>query len=408
MKQLELINPSQFTDPSRMQPHLTFKANLELGRHGWLRLTPAYGVHLVERLASSLNEGDMVLDPFCGTGTTALVCAQRGIAAETVDVNPFLIWLTKAKCDTYTESDYEAAAGLLIHSAQGTHWTPPIHDIEKWWDTTVLQKLANIYRQIQDAPVGEKSRNLLKASFCRLIVKTANVTFGHQSMSFKRNMAVVNGEISEFLDCEFDAILKETIAGAMVSPKTTARALLGDSRSLDKLLPKSRYTAVITSPPYPNRMSYIRELRPYMYWLGFLKNGRQASELDWQAIGGTWGTATSNLTKWAPDATVPHEGFYETIHAIKQGASPILAPYVHKYFVDTVHHLRSLMPCMKRGGRLYYVVGNSKFYNTMLHTEKIYASIMRAEGFEDIEVENIRKRSSKKELFEFVVKAKKN
>ncbi|WP_322490103.1 hypothetical protein [Chloroflexus sp.] len=37
---------------------------------------------------------------------------------------------------------------------------------------------------------------------------------------------------------------------------------------------------VITSPPYPNRMSYIRELRPYMYWLGYLNNGRDAGELD--------------------------------------------------------------------------------------------------------------------------------
>lgn len=27
--------------------HLTFRANMGVGRHGWLRLTPAYGVRLV-------------------------------------------------------------------------------------------------------------------------------------------------------------------------------------------------------------------------------------------------------------------------------------------------------------------------------------------------------------------------
>ena len=42
-------------------------------------------------------------------------------------------------------------------------------------------------------------------------------------------------------------------------------------------------------------MSYIRELRPYMYWLGILENARDTGELDWSAIGGTWGVATSRL-----------------------------------------------------------------------------------------------------------------
>src|SRR5712691_6976564 len=66
--------------------HLTFKANTKQGRHGWLRLTPAYSVHLVEELVSKCNQEDLVLDPFCGTGTTALACVQSGITCHTVDI----------------------------------------------------------------------------------------------------------------------------------------------------------------------------------------------------------------------------------------------------------------------------------------------------------------------------------
>ncbi len=84
--------------PLRRRDDLTFKANLRDSRHGWIRLTPAYSVHLVaEILDAERPEGGLVLDPFCGTGTTALVCAERGIAAETTDINPFLIWLAQAK-----------------------------------------------------------------------------------------------------------------------------------------------------------------------------------------------------------------------------------------------------------------------------------------------------------------------
>jgi hypothetical protein len=252
--------------------------------------------------------------------------------------------------------------------------------------------------------MGEKARNLLKASFCQIVIKTANVNFGHQSMGFKP--AGKNSHLAGALDAEFANLLLETSGSALENPKATSTARIGDSRNLDQALSEPRYSAVITSPPYPNRMSYIRELRPYMYWLGFLDSGKQAGELDWQAIGGTWGCATSNLTKWIADVSVPHEGFYETVHSIKKRSS-ILSLYVHKYFVDVVQHIRSLKPCVKRGGLLYYVVGNSKFYDTMLQTQEIYASIMQDAGFEVTAVDNIRKRSSKKELFEFIVRAKK-
>ena len=53
---------------------LTFKGNANHTRYGWLRLTPAYSVLLVEQLLDAhCQPDDVVLDPFCGTGTTSLV-----------------------------------------------------------------------------------------------------------------------------------------------------------------------------------------------------------------------------------------------------------------------------------------------------------------------------------------------
>ena len=50
----------------------TFKYNLSMGRHGWLRLTPAYSVRLVEEILESLTYTPKgILEPFSGTGTTA-------------------------------------------------------------------------------------------------------------------------------------------------------------------------------------------------------------------------------------------------------------------------------------------------------------------------------------------------
>ena len=122
------------------------------------------------------------------------------------------------------------------------------------------------------------------------------------------------------------------------------RALLCDARDLGARLSPDRFACVITSPPYPNRMSYIRELRPYMYWLGYLSDGRAAGQLDWQAIGGTWGCATSNVAKWEPTQPVeiPYRGFTKLLGRISE-KSPVLARYVHKYFHDMVCYLHILI-----------------------------------------------------------------
>jgi len=51
-------------------------------------------------------------------------------------------------------------------------------------------------------------------------------------------------------------------------------------------------------------------------------------------------------------------------------------------------------------------MGNSKFYDTLVPVEKLYAALLAQLGFEHIVVEPIRKRNSKKELVEFCVQAR--
>lgn len=400
--------------PPRQRAHLTFKANQSLGRHNWLRLTPAYSRHLVDQLVRALGPCDHVLDPFCGTGTTALTCAEHGIRADTVDINPFLVWLANAKFTTYTKEERAEAerfqARLRLPAEKNGFWHPPLADIEKWWTEEELAPLSSLFNSIKEAAVSESARNLLFSAFCRVAIETAAVSFGHQSMSFKPR----NGENGILKSCareQVSDLFRRRIAEILEAADTEldgslARAFLGDSRNLHETL-RAKYSCVITSPPYPNRMSYIRELRPYMYWLGYLQNGRQAGELDWQAIGGTWGCATSNLMRWQPSeaARVPFQGLDTMISGISQ-RSEVLGRYVHKYFEDCVHHFRSLARVLHGGATVHYIVGNSKFYDEMVHTEEIYAALMRDNGFENVRIENIRKRNSKRELFEFVVRGR--
>jgi hypothetical protein len=404
-------------DPARLgrRDELTFRANLKNARYGWLRLTPAYSVHLVAQLLDEhAMPGARVLDPFCGTGTTSLVCAERGLACDTTDINPFLVWLARAKTRRYTtaEIDTFTAAARKIASAmtreRAAAWAPPIHKIDRWWSAPSLAALGRgrsaILRARADLPAH--AADLLDVAFCRAMIESASVSFGHQSMSFRKGDHAPSS--AEEVAARFTRAASAIAVAASSPIQRAPSAHLIDARDLSSL-PRDSFDCVLTSPPYPNRMSYVRELRPYMYWLGYLEGSRDAGELDWRAIGGTWGCATSNVAKWsapADAAAVPFDGFDAIVAAIAE-RSEVLARYVAKYFHDATLHAASLFDVMKRGGSAHYIVGNSKFYDVMLPVESIYAAIFEAAGFADARITTIRKRTSKKELFEFVVSASK-
>jgi hypothetical protein len=403
------------TRPPGQKKELTFKGNGGAGRHGWLRLTPAYSLRVVEDLLAGVPRGEKVLDPFSGTGTTPLVCAAAGIEGHAVDINPFLVWLGNTKLRAFDPAQVEcfrrAAASVVERcdaASDAPVWMPALHQIEKWWDPDELAALAALHGRIHAVRRPPEIRDLLRLAFCRVMITSAHVSFGHQSMSFKRRRkeALLFDNSPDTASAYLAAC--EDIAGTLAVPLKSAqcRVILGDSRELPTVLPGRDYTRVITSPPYPNRMSYIRELRPYMYWLGFLENGRQAGELDWQAIGGTWGCATSMLKDWAPDRAggIPHPKFAGIVKEI-DARHPLLGAYVDKYFHDMRRHLEGLHVVLAPGARCHYVVGNSKFYDTLLPTEELFAALFEACGFDRVGIRTLRKRTSKKELYEFIVEA---
>jgi hypothetical protein len=397
--------------PSTLNERFTHKANLKSTRFGWLRLTPAYSVHLVSDLADPTFS--RVLDPFCGTGTTALVCGEKGIAADTTDINPFLVWLAEVKTRLYSDKSVREFMALAdatidrVHKEDFEAWLPPIHDILKWWDKPVLETLGKLMAAIHEleANSSKAAVDLLKITFCRTVIDFAHVSFGHQSMSFKRrdDDHPLLLDVDDKLAANWRAHSREIFQAAQSPVLVEPRVLGIDARNLSEFLPENHYDAVITSPPYPNRMSYIRELRPYMYWLDYLRDGKEAGALDWKAIGGTWGSATSNVAKWSnPGTEIPFEGFAKVVAGIAQ-KSALLANYVHKYFVDIWNHLESLKGVLQAEASVNYIVGNSKFYDVLLPVEQIFAAMFREVGFSSVSVRAIRKRTSKKELFEFVV-----
>jgi len=294
-----------------------------------------------------------------------------------------------------------------------------MHNIQRWWDVEPLNFLTKFKAALDETACEEDAtRLLLLVVFCRLLIKLSNAAFNHQSMSFKDKVDTSHSQKGQGLlfdiepDLAYCALAEgqQVLDSASDNPAGTGRVIAGDSRSVSRIL-SGVYDLLITSPPYPNRMSYIRELRPYMYWLGYLKNARDAGDMDWSAIGGTWGIATSRLGEWQRSSDGFCPSYLDTILSRirdadgKSGA--LLSNYVAKYFEDMWCHIRDVVNVIAPGGMVHYVVGNSRFYNTLVPVERLFADMLAEAGFRNVRITRIRKRNSKKELYEFDVSARK-
>jgi hypothetical protein len=407
------------TQDRKQNSELTFKGNEGLSRHGWLRLTPAYGVRLVDAELAANPDAQRVLDPFSGTGTTGVSSAQVGRHCELLDLNPFLIWLARTKTRSYTANELSTATELMCSITdyarsnwQTDLWEPPIRNIDRWWSPSSRAALRALRAGCDKYDGAGHELDLVLVAFCQVIIDASSAAFNHVSMSFKdvkHDHVYAQVEGVELLIADFKARASHIIEQAFAPLLGSSTVHLADSRDVAAAI-SAPVDLLLTSPPYCNRMSYIRELRPYMYWLRFFEQSSDAGELDWQAIGGTWGTATSRLMTHTP-ADLPPLGtpFLDVLRSIAsahdQKNAQLLSNYVRKYFTDVWTHIQGAAIVVRPGGKVVYVVGNSTFFGNVVATEEYYATLLARAGFVDVEIERLRKRNSNKALYEYAVRA---
>ena len=397
----------------KQNSQFTFKYNKKLGRHGWLRLTPAYSVKMVEQILDNLDYSPAcVFEPFSGTGTTELVCANKGITSFAYDINPFLVWLASVKTKKYTDDQisnfnnarYEIAE-KVVDAKEYTY--PNIYNIERWWHHNQLSFLARLKTCIWSID-DDETRDLLKIALCKTLIALSNAAFNHVSTSFKDSEDDNSFTDETGIEC-FQSACNVLLMSLQEQPVADAKIYLNNSMSI-RNNDRQTFDTLITSPPYPNRISYIRELRPYMYWLGYLTTSEDASDLDWNTIGGTWGSATSKLATWVKRTDLIPNYLFDIAKNISEAdnkSASLMANYVLKYFDDIAEHIQSAYDSILPGGTVHYIVGNSNFYGNTVPSEKLYVDILQSVGFTDAKYEIVRKRNCNKALYEFWISAKK-
>ncbi len=360
--------PRHYVDRTDLRDHATGHLLLNEPVHRWFVFPHSYSAGLVRTVIChwGLNRRDRILDPFVGAGTTLLVAKEIGIPAVGLDLSPLAVLATQVKIADFRAKDLLSYWGQLRqHLPINPPASPePEHRILRrafskgawdWWCF-----LRGRIRLTAPAPT-------CRFFILALLKAMRHVCRGCSDGGWLRwtrrrpNPALVpqlwQGTVQAMLE---DLRLAPSKRGANL-----CKAGLGDARFLPSDL--GRFSAVICSPPYPNRHDYTRVFAPELL-LEFL------DDEDLKVL--RYGSFRSHVEAQTP--AYAQDGYKLSPRLKRQLAelskAPVtdrrVIPMVEGYFRDSFELLQALRPHLRPGARLAFVVGNVRHAGVMIQVDQ--------------------------------------
>ncbi len=169
---------------------------------------PQIPANLIRRLSLP---GELVLDPFGGSGTTATEAVRLGRRSISVDANPLATLIGRVKTAGIGDDDrrrlerlasavqtYALDTTPVIDAATVRQWVPEIPNLEKWFSQVVVAELACIRRLITELTEG-RSRDIASLALSRIIVRVSNQDSETRYVAKEKNL-LPRFTIRAFLD----------------------------------------------------------------------------------------------------------------------------------------------------------------------------------------------------------------
>jgi DNA modification methylase len=379
--------------------------------HDWYRFVLSFPPHLVRDYLANfgLDEGSLVLDPFCGTGTTLVEAKLNRIRAVGVEANPFPHFASTVKLDwtiapetlsSFAEEIGEKTSVAL--NSQGIddqtlsadpraklRTLPPQAEralISNAISPLPLHKSLVLLEQLNGLKNSPAYKYGLLALGSALVNHIGNLKFGPEVGvgKLKLDAPVVAAWKSEMrkMVADLRTVQEEAYLDTAVH--------LNDARDLAQLLPPNSVDAVITSPPYPNEKDYTRTTRLESVVLGFFTDMAQLRSHKQRLLRSNtrgvykiddddqWIAHNRNIQKLAETIEQRRLELGKT-----SGFERLYARVTRLYFGGMARHLAGLTAVLKPGAQLAYVVGDQASYlQILIKTGELLAEIAAELGYE--------------------------
>lgn len=385
---------------------MQFNKNKKEPIHRWYPFVEGYSKEFIKSIIEEVNKEDlMCLEPFSGSGTTSLELQQNNIPCYSFEINPLMYIITKVKLENDYDlneverwHDFIKRKRVVVNVDLKTVFSTLYEgdNKEKWnYDKAVglaVQKLKTSISLVKE----EKYKNLFFVVLSSILLDVSNLYRNGKCLSYKKNWEETNlSEIDVFkrFDDKMDKEIKIDIL-LVKKTKQNNRVLLfnEDSRvGIEKKVPDNSIDLVITSPPYLNSRDYTDTYMLELKTLGLTSSYEEVRNLREKTL------RSHVQIKWEDNESINNRTLNNTLKLLKDSSkeqdiwNSSILDMVRLYFVDIKKIFHVLYKKVKLGGRIYFNVSNSAYFNVMINTLEICAEIAESEGFKVIEIRKARK-----------------
>ncbi|KRP89226.1 hypothetical protein AOQ73_26765 [Bradyrhizobium pachyrhizi] len=254
----------------------------------WFHFKEAFSPKFVaDVLASVPYRVDRCVDPFGGSGTTAMTCRMLGLKSATIEVNPFLADLIEAKLTPVSAAGfcrkYERLISTLVIKGVDKRRIPgmpptlcePGVDGRFVFSSDVYRTVRAIVRRSGSWDADEA--RLLRVLLGSVLVANSNVTINGKGRRYRRSSSPKSADdLIASLDAAVDAAVADLSRFAGL-PKGGHKVMRGDSRVM--LARVAEADIAVFSPPYPNSFDYTDVYNLELWMLGYLGSSTDNTSL---------------------------------------------------------------------------------------------------------------------------------
>lgn len=246
------------------------------------------------------KEGDLVFDPFLGSGTVAVESKRLGRNFAGVEINPLSVAIAKTK--TYS-LDYnilnkineELAKMIDTDNSEILESEKPyIMNRDHWFKDFVQDDLIrikkNIYSYFKENNIYEKEyKDFYLLTLSAIIKNVSNADTRHVFPGFSKRMHSLEeeGKIHTDVKASYKRAIKSRAKAYQIyeNKKTTVDIIEGDSTKVDLKKYENKVDLIVTNPPYISSVRYIETLKLEMYWMQVIKSLEEYNSLAHDMLG---------------------------------------------------------------------------------------------------------------------------
>ncbi len=383
-----------FRDPA-------FSDNKNLPIHRWVPWIAGYSASFVDDAIFTFlpnRKSALVLDPFCGVGTTVFQAVYRGFDAIGYEINPYPALATDAKLSAFRIDLAKIDAELALMQKDSIHWrtapvppgifSPPLKSRIPFFSPVVENQVLHALAFINN--ISSKAiHRLFLTAFGAVMVSFSNYSY-EPSLGTRTSAGkplVEDADVGRVLLSKLHQMradidwLQQEISER---EQFTGRVINNDFFDGDTQLEEGTVDLMVTSPPYMNNYHYVRNTRPQLYWLDFISSPSEQKYLEIHNFGQYWQTVRDAKPL---DLAFKHPRLEKIIHQLRQTreekkayGGPGWANYVTAYFNDSFRFMGELKRVLARGGVGVIVIGNSIIQGINIDTENLLGEIGEMHG----------------------------